>query len=124
MRSDFRWSCPGAPAAPTTLAQQTARCRDLHCDEMNDLVHGYVDGELDLVRSLEIEKHIEECSTFSRAVETLQALRSRFSSADLYRRAPAGLRERIHQSLSSTGWAEPGTKLHLRRWLAIAASIA
>jgi anti-sigma factor RsiW len=90
---------------------------------MNDVVHAYVDGELDLIRSLEVEKHLEECSTCSNAVGSVQSLRSRFSSADLYHRAPSGLRERI-QSLSSAGFVRPRTQLHLRRWFAIAASIA
>jgi len=35
----------------------------MSCAEMKPLIEGYFDQELDLVRSLEIEKHIETCSS-------------------------------------------------------------
>ena len=103
----------------------------MKCEEMKDLLHGYVDGELDLVRSLEIENHLEECPACSRAVEKLQALRARLNSADLYHRAPVQLKERIRSALR--GAARSGevgsvrnaaTRLRLRRGLAVAAAIA
>ena len=32
----------------------------MRCDEIADLLHAYGDGELDLVRSLEVERHLQE----------------------------------------------------------------
>ena len=33
------------------------------CREVQELIHGYVDGELDLVRNLEMERHLHECAS-------------------------------------------------------------
>ena len=41
--------------------------KGVRCQETQDLIHGYVDGELDLVRSIEIDRHIEGCELCSRA---------------------------------------------------------
>jgi anti-sigma factor RsiW len=58
-----------------------------------------VDGELDLVRNLEIEQHLQECSDCARSYQHLQALRQKIQSAGLYQRAPLMLRQRIGASL-------------------------
>jgi anti-sigma factor RsiW len=34
----------------------------MNCKDAQNLINGYVDGELDLVRNLEIEHHIQECA--------------------------------------------------------------
>jgi anti-sigma factor RsiW len=69
------------------------------CDELRSLLHPYVDGELDLVRGLEVERHLEACPACAQALEQQQALRGAFGGADLYHRAPADLRQRIRSSL-------------------------
>ena len=43
------------------------------CQEAQELIHGYVDGELDLVRNLEMERHFQECAACSGAHERLRA---------------------------------------------------
>jgi len=62
-----------------------------------------VDEELDLVRSLEIEHHLEECSVCSEACKELQALRKALKDASLYHRAPASLPERVRTALRPRG---------------------
>jgi len=62
-----------------------------------------VDGELDLVRSLEIEQHLQECSVCAESHKHLQALRQRIQFAGLYERAPLELHERIRASLRPGG---------------------
>ena len=39
-------------------------------------MHGYLDEELDLVRSLEVEEHLRECSACAEALSRQQALRT------------------------------------------------
>jgi anti-sigma factor RsiW len=34
----------------------------VNCPQAQNLIHAYLDGELDLVRQLEIEHHLQECS--------------------------------------------------------------
>jgi anti-sigma factor RsiW len=75
----------------------------LRCEDSQKLLHGYVDGELDLIRSLEIEEHLSECSVCAEAHRHLQALRDNIRSAALYERAPLELRERIRASLCQGG---------------------
>jgi len=111
----------------------------LRCEESQTLLHGYVDGELDLVRSLEIEQHLQECSVCAEAHKHLQGLRQRIQSAALYERAPLELRERIRASLRQKDQADrigeadqagraKNSRSILRelprRWFSIAASLA
>lgn len=71
----------------------------MSCQEVQGLIHGYVDGELDLVRSFEIEKHLEVCKECSRTHKIQQNLKGAFRSVPLRFTAPAGLRDRIQSSL-------------------------
>jgi anti-sigma factor RsiW len=65
-------------------------------------LHPYLDGELDLVRHLEIEHHLADCTACSEACAAFQALRSALQAPGLYHRAPAELRARL-RSLPDTG---------------------
>ena len=47
----------------------------MDCNELEDLLHGYLDGELDLVRSLQMERHLEGCSSCAEALGQLKRLR-------------------------------------------------
>jgi anti-sigma factor RsiW len=59
------------------------------------LLNPYVDGELDLVRHVEIESHLTGCTGCAEQEKRLRALRSAISSRSMYYRAPAGLRARL-----------------------------
>ncbi len=88
------------------------------CQETQALIHGYVDGELDLVRSLEIEKHIETCEVCSREYRTQRGLQKAIRDAPLRFKAPKDLRKRIQSSLRKAEKAAPtGRALPwLARW--------
>jgi anti-sigma factor RsiW len=68
------------------------------CNEAHDLLHGYVDGELDVVRSVEVEEHVHECDTCARRLGNLRALRQAIQDPQLYHAAPPALRERLMRS--------------------------
>jgi anti-sigma factor RsiW len=85
------------------------------CQETQDLIHGYVDGELDLVRSIEIERHIEGCELCSRARRTQQDLKRALQAVPLRFIAPHDLRRRIRSSLRKAGDAAPAR--HFFLWL-------
>jgi anti-sigma factor RsiW len=91
---------------------------------MQHLVHGYVDGEVDLVRTLEIEQHLRECPACSVAVASHQALRTRLNGAGLYHQAPPRLRERIQSSLRQADRSRPAARAWPWGALAVAASVA
>ena len=58
-------------------------------------LHGYFDGELDAVRAVEFEDHLEACPDCPQALAAQQDLRAALGAADLYAKAPASLRVRV-----------------------------
>jgi anti-sigma factor RsiW len=75
----------------------------MRCQETQSLMHGYLDGELDLVRSLEIEEHLQQCQVCGNEYRRHRALQSAIRNSSLYHEAPAGLRDRVHSVLRATG---------------------
>ena len=61
----------------------------MNCDDARPLIAACSDGELDLVRSLEVEEHLRSCDSCAASRENLQALKQAAHSA--YFRAPDGL---------------------------------
>lgn len=73
------------------------------CPENEVLIHGYLDGELDLVRTLEIELHLRECAGCAAAYDTHRALRRKIQGGGLYFQIPAALETRLRTSLVTSG---------------------
>jgi anti-sigma factor RsiW len=96
------------------------------------LLHGYSDGELDLVRSLEIEEHLRTCPACAQELREQQTLRKNIRSANLYHRAPEALRARMIAAAAPTRGREQSREATVpfrmaRRsvfeWYAVAAAI-
>jgi mycothiol system anti-sigma-R factor len=116
----------------------------MNCQEIADLMDGYLDGELDALTSQKIEQHLRDCPKCEQAYEVETAMAHAISRAAPYYKAPLELRERIQVSLreaigapTSRGAAGAGL-LPVRRpeavrravffdmpwnWLALAAAI-
>jgi anti-sigma factor RsiW len=107
------------------------------CETDKLLLHAYFDGELDLVRSLEIEEHVKSCSDCARDLRQQDTLRKAFRSPEVYQQAPQPLRDRILAAAKpETGLSSSATGLNkvvalrsarrrpVLEWLAVAASIA
>ena len=71
----------------------------MSCTDPRALVDAYLDGELDLVDSLEMEAHLGECATCSRAYDGGHRLRSSLRGSGLRFRAPGDLRRRVQSDL-------------------------
>ena len=71
----------------------------MNCDDARILLHGHLDGELDVVRDLEVERHLEECPRCAREFATLRAMRSRLREETFHFEAPAELKEKIRRAL-------------------------
>lgn len=76
------------------------------CEEARALIHGYTDGEIDLARSLEIERHLEQCAACMAAYREIRALRSALRSNLVNFDAPAALRAAVHGAISDARRAE------------------
>jgi anti-sigma factor RsiW len=105
------------------------------CENNGPLLHAYSDGELDLVRSLEIEEHLRTCPDCAQEIQNQKTLHTALHSASFYQHAPQSLRERIvaaaAQEASASGTPARGVSVMrpVRRrpvveWLAVAAAIA
>jgi len=96
----------------------------LSCQRAQELIHGYVDGELDLVRSLEVEEHIHECEICAHAYRSQTTLRSSLKRDSLYYPAPEKLKKRIQSSLRKEANSEASKRAFGWRWLTVGASLA
>src|SRR5205823_6947092 len=84
----------------------------MNCQEPKAQLQAYLDGELDLTRSLEIEKHLRECSECSQAINSLRLLQQGFRNDSLRFQAPAGLENRVRSALHRQG----GSRAQMLRW--------
>jgi len=96
----------------------------LKCPETQTLIHGYADGELDLMKSLEIEQHLQECPACAQAHANLQAVRAAIQNSSLYFQTPPGLAKRVQSSLRGASHSVRTPGMSPRRLLAVAASLA
>ena len=92
------------------------------CADLQTLLHGYVDGELDLVRHLDIEQHLVGCPDCARACKQLQVLQAALRGKSFHFAPPLGLRRRIEDSLRDLD--DSGPRRGVWPWLALAASAA
>jgi len=72
------------------------------CKLTQRFVPGYLDSELDLSRTIEMETHLQVCAECAQELERLQALRAALQRGSLAYAAPAALRERIQSSLRAS----------------------
>jgi len=96
----------------------------MRCNDTRELIGAYIDGELDLVRSLDIEGHLHECSACSRNYEAYHSLHRMVRNGELYFDAPAGLEKRIRKSLGRANRFSIAASTSTWRWAIVAASAA
>jgi anti-sigma factor RsiW len=65
------------------------------CREVQNLLHPYSDGELDLVRHLQVEHHLADCAECAERERGLWLLRVAVASGAPYHRAPDSLQTRL-----------------------------
>jgi anti-sigma factor RsiW len=96
----------------------------MNCKDAQSLIDGYVDGELDLVKNLDIEKHLQECALCAQGYKNHATLRNAIRDGSLYFKPSGDLRRRIQQSLRTAAKAEARSRVLPWRWLSIAAPVA
>jgi len=93
------------------------------CKDTRTWLHGYLDGELDLARTVEIEQHIETCAACARARDSQRTLQDSLRSASLQYRCP----DRLQASIAAAVRRETGRPIRprdaRRQFLAIAAAV-
>lgn len=97
----------------------------MSCTQPRDLVHAYLDHELDLERSLEVEQHLRACAVCSEAYEEGRRLRARLGEGGLYFAAPADLRQRIREAVREPrGATRPSSFGRRARAIGLSAALA
>jgi anti-sigma factor RsiW len=71
----------------------------VNCQEIRELMDGYLDGELDPITSQKIEQHLRDCHKCEQAYETHTVLAHAISRGAPYYKASIELRQRIQSSL-------------------------
>ncbi len=71
----------------------------MNCDETRNLMHGHLDKEIDLVRAVEIDKHLEGCAACNAVYSRETAMRSAIRERASYYEAPQWLEARIRAAL-------------------------
>lgn len=71
----------------------------MNCDDARILMHGHLDGELDLAADLELQRHLDECPRCTREYAALRAMRTRLRDDEFRFEAPAALKEKIRRAL-------------------------
>ncbi len=79
----------------------------MSCREARDLLHGYLDGELELTAALEMERHLHGCQECTRAYESQRALRTAIRTHAPYFKAPASLGRGLIARAPARQWALP-----------------
>jgi anti-sigma factor RsiW len=96
----------------------------MNCQEAMAILPAYSDGELDAVRSAEMEKHCLGCADCAKERDALAALRARIRSEVPYYPAPASLHSRVGAMIAAApdrSRAGSGPARERWRWLSAGA---
>ncbi len=96
----------------------------MSCPRTEEFIHAYLDGELDLARSLEVEQHMHECEICARIYLSETTLLSSLKNDSLYFAAPDKLKKRVQSALRKEAKSEVPQRAFGWRWLAVMASLA
>lgn len=96
----------------------------MRCEEAQPLMDSYLDGELDLVRNLEIERHLETCPECAPIGQSALDLRSAIREEVPYFRASRTLRQGVRAIARDQGRTRaPRASVASWRWMGAAAAI-
>ena len=72
----------------------------MECRDVRNLLHPFVDGELDLVRHLQVEHHLADCGDCAERERGVRQLREALATPRLRHRAPDALRSKLESALA------------------------
>ena len=84
----------------------------MNCRESKSQLQTYLDGELDLIRNLEQEEHLRECSECSQSYDSLRLLQKSIRSESLRFQPSMDLEKRVRSALRH----ESGSHAQTFRW--------
>lgn len=95
----------------------------MDCQQTQNLIDGYLDGELDLARHLDVERHVAGCTACREIHDNRRALNSAIRTHATYHAAPTAMAAHIRATLSQAE-ESPFTRFKPSpRWFSLAASL-
>ena len=89
----------------------------MNCNRAEAWVPAYVDGELDPLRRLFVDKHLRSCAGCAERLAELVSLRGRLHAEVPYFAAPPALAERVRAAVASAPAGRPGRSSRMpERW--------
>lgn len=95
----------------------------MSCQETHELIHGYVDGELDLPKSIAIEEHLRNCHECTQTYKGIRSLRAAIGDDALRFQAPEDFAARLRSALRSESKSDRQPGFLRLRWLLAGASL-
>lgn len=95
----------------------------MSCQETRELIHGYLDGEVDLVKSMEIEEHLRDCHACTQTHKGIRSLRSAIGGSALRFEPPANFDRRLRSALRRESEPEPKRMILRWRWIMAGTSL-
>jgi anti-sigma factor RsiW len=96
----------------------------MRCDDMQELISPFVDGELGLLTAAEVERHLQDCTICSREYKNHRALRAALRADDLYLKPPAQLGKRVQAAVRKESRSQTNRPHFSWRWLSVAGATA
>jgi anti-sigma factor RsiW len=96
----------------------------MNCDEATKMIHAYLDGELDVLHSLEMDRHIADCAGCSAAAQRIESVRTAVRSQAPRYTASTEFVERLRGEVEASLEAAPQPATTERRmgWQSLAAA--
>ena len=95
----------------------------MSCHETRELIHGYLDGELDLVKSLEIESHLEDCDACAKTYKGVRGLRSALAHSAVRFDPPTNFEGQVRSALRREDKPHRRSTIFRWQWLVAATSV-
>ena len=96
----------------------------MNCHETQELLHAYLDGELDVVSDVALTHHMDECPECAQAYHSQQALRAALRTSALAFPPPEHLQQRIRSAVRRASQTNTRARVWAWPWLRVGAALA
>ena len=96
----------------------------MNCQEAQDLLHAYLDGELDVIKDVAMTQHLQVCQACAQAYNAQHQLRSALHTHTLTFSPPAHLQQRIRSAVRQASAAGLPPRAWSWRWLGVGVAAA
>jgi len=96
----------------------------VNCHETQELLHAYLDRELDVVSDVALAHHIDQCPECAQAYQSQQALRAALRTSALTFSPPAHLQQRIRSAVRRASRTDTRAGVWAWPWLRVGAALA